>query len=60
METWQLQYRYFIAPQQHFRETLCTLGNGYFSTRGAWEEVQYDRVHYTETYISGYYNRLTI
>ncbi|MBT8506464.1 hypothetical protein B1F79_02295 [Coxiella-like endosymbiont of Rhipicephalus sanguineus] len=35
-----------MAPQQYFRETLCTLGNGYFATRGTWEEVQYDGVHY--------------
>ncbi|MGA8017660.1 MAG: hypothetical protein WCA42_02215, partial [Desulfobacterales bacterium] len=39
-------------------ETLCTLGNGYFCTRGAAEEAEDDGIHYPGTYIAGGYNRM--
>jgi alpha,alpha-trehalase len=41
------------------RETLCTLGNGRFATRGAAPESRSDDVHYPGTYAAGVYNRLT-
>ena len=40
------------------REALCTLGNGYFATRGAGPEAQADEIHYPGTYLAGGYNRL--
>jgi trehalose/maltose hydrolase-like predicted phosphorylase len=40
------------------REALCTLGNGYFATRGAAPEAAADEVHYPATYFAGVYNRL--
>lgn len=40
------------------RETLCTLGNGYFATRGAFSEVEADDIHYPGCYLAGGYNRL--
>jgi trehalose/maltose hydrolase-like predicted phosphorylase len=40
------------------REALCTLGNGYFATRGAAPEAVADDVHYPGTYVAGVYNRL--
>ncbi|MEU3141343.1 glycosyl hydrolase family 65 protein [Nocardiopsis alba] len=40
------------------RETLCTLGNGYFATRGAPPEARADGVHYPGTYVAGCYDRL--
>jgi alpha,alpha-trehalase len=40
------------------REALCTLGNGYFATRGAAPEAVADDVHYPATYFAGVYNRL--
>jgi len=40
------------------RESLCTLGNGYFATRGAAPEATADGVHYPGTYIAGCYDRL--
>ena len=40
------------------REALCTLGNGYFATRGAAPEGTADGVHYPGTYVAGVYNRL--
>lgn len=45
--------------EEGLREALCTLGNGYFATRGAAEEAQADEVHYPGTYLAGGYNRLT-
>ena len=35
------------------RETLCTLGNGYFATRGARAEAADDGVHYPGSYLAG-------
>ena len=52
-------YEGFDAAHEGLREALCTLGNGYFATRGAAEEATADEVHYPGTYIAGGYNRLT-
>ena len=41
------------------RETLCTVGNGRFATRGALPEADADGVHYPGTYIAGCFNRVT-
>ncbi len=57
-EHWTLTYRGFDPEEESLREALCTLGNGYFSTRGAAEEANADEVHYPGTYIAGGYNRL--
>jgi alpha,alpha-trehalase len=35
---------------------LCTLGNGYFATRGASPESEADEIHYPATYLAGGYN----
>lgn len=56
---WSLVFTGFDARQEGLREALCTLGNGYFATRGAATEVQADAVHYPGTYLAGGYNRLT-
>ena len=41
-------------PQnEKLRETLCTLGNGYFATRGAAPESRGRQVHYPGTYVAG-------
>src|SRR3546814_16606622 len=40
------------------REALCTLGNGYFATRGAFADASADGTHYPGTYVAGLYNRL--
>jgi alpha,alpha-trehalase len=55
---WKLIYRQWDPQQEPLREALCTLGNGYFATRGAAEETQADGVHYPGTYVGGGYNRL--
>ncbi|ORI20714.1 hypothetical protein BJD99_06615 [Rhodococcus sp. 1163] len=56
---WVLHYRGAIASNEGIRESLCTLGNGYFATRGALPETSADGVHYPGTYLAGCYNRLT-
>lgn len=58
-EKWKLVYDAFIPEEEKVRETLCTLGNGYFSTRGASEESHTDAFHYPGVYIAGLYNRLS-
>lgn len=58
MSGWQLVYEEFDPQQETLREALCTIGNGYFATRGAAPEATADDVHYPGTYIAGCYNRL--
>lgn len=57
-EEWELTYRGFDRQQELLREALCTLGNGYFATRGAAEESPAGAIHYPGTYLAGGYNRL--
>ena len=59
MSSWVLAYDGFDPPGERLREALCTLGNGYFATRGAAPEAAADDVHYPGTYAAGCYNRLT-
>lgn len=58
MDRWTLTYDEFDPKRQGARETLCTLGNGYFATRGAPADAVADGVHYPGTYLAGGYNRL--
>ncbi|ABM42329.1 glycoside hydrolase family 65 protein [Pseudomonas sp. S5(2021)] len=58
MTDWTLVYDDFDPARQGLREALCTLGNGYFATRGAGEETEAGEVHYPGTYLAGGYNRL--
>ncbi|MBD3314919.1 MAG: beta-phosphoglucomutase [Chitinivibrionales bacterium] len=55
---WDLSYTEYIAKEEKLRETLTTVGNGYFGTRGCpvWERSSED--HYPGTYIAGVYNKL--
>lgn len=58
MNGWILAYDDFRPEAEGVREVLCTLGNGFFATRGAAEEAKADNVHYPGTYLAGCYNRL--
>jgi alpha,alpha-trehalase len=58
MNSWILVYDAFDPPNENLREALCTLGNGYFATRGAVPETPADEIHYPGTYLAGGYNRL--
>jgi trehalose/maltose hydrolase-like predicted phosphorylase len=56
--SWTLRYEDVAPHQEGLREALCTLGNGYFATRGAAPESWADGVHYPGTYIAGCFNLL--
>ncbi|MEU9479986.1 glycosyl hydrolase family 65 protein [Streptomyces sp. NPDC048191] len=55
--TWE--YEGYRPEEERLRESLCTLGNGYFATRGSLPECTADDVHYPGTYAAGCYDRLT-
>jgi alpha,alpha-trehalase len=57
-EHWLFTYEGFEPGREGLREALCTLGNGYFATRGAAPEAEADDTHYPGTYLAGGYNRL--
>lgn len=52
-------YEGYEPEAERLREALCTLGNGYFATRGAASETITSRSHYPGTYVAGCYDRLT-
>jgi trehalose/maltose hydrolase-like predicted phosphorylase len=58
LTAWTLAYEGFDPGDERLREALCTLGNGYFATRGAAPEAAADDLHYPGTYVAGCYNRL--
>lgn len=55
---WSMVFEGFDPAQEGIRESLCTLGNGYFATRGAAAGAVADGIHYPGTYLAGGYNRL--
>ena len=57
--SWFIEYRSYEPEMEGTRETLCAVGNGYFCTRGAMEELPANMdVNYPGTYIAGLYNKL--
>ena len=58
-DAWKLAYKDFQPAKEMLREALCTVGNGYFGTRGAATESSASRIHYPGTYIAGVYNKLS-
>ncbi|MCQ4084820.1 glycoside hydrolase family 65 protein [Streptomyces sp. RB6PN25] len=58
MPGWTWTYEGYDPGQERLREALCTLGNGYFATRGAAPESAAGPAHYPGTYAAGCYNRL--
>jgi trehalose 6-phosphate phosphatase len=57
-DSWTVEFDGWDPADEGRRETLCTLGNGRFATRGAVAESAADGVHYPGTYAAGCYNRL--
>lgn len=55
---WDFTFEGYDPQSEKLRESLCTVGNGYFATRGAAPESKADQVHYPGTYAAGIYNRL--
>ncbi|MFE7814307.1 glycoside hydrolase family 65 protein [Streptomyces sp. NPDC057433] len=58
MPEWTWEYEGYDPAAERLREALCTLGNGYFATRGAVPESRAGVVHCPGTYAAGCYNRL--
>ncbi|OIJ95329.1 glycoside hydrolase family 65 protein [Streptomyces monashensis] len=58
MSEWTWEWTGYDPAAEQLRESLCTLGNGYFATRGALPERRAGLVHYPGTYAAGCYNRL--
>lgn len=58
MRAWTWTYEGYDPESERLREALCTLGNGYFATRGAASETSSGPAHYPGTYVAGCYNRL--
>ncbi|MDX3758495.1 glycoside hydrolase family 65 protein [Streptomyces mirabilis] len=58
MSDWTWEYEGYDPSTERLREALCTLGNGYFATRGAVPECRAGLVHCPGTYVAGCYNRL--
>ncbi|MEV5845337.1 glycosyl hydrolase family 65 protein [Streptomyces sp. NPDC051985] len=58
MTDWTWEWPGYDPATERLREALCTLGNGYFATRGAVPECRAGLVHYPGTYAAGCYNRL--
>ncbi|WP_405797195.1 glycoside hydrolase family 65 protein [Streptomyces sp. NBC_01506] len=58
MDRWTWTYEGFDPERERLREALCTLGNGYFATRGSASETSARPWHSPGTYAAGCYNRL--
>ncbi|MGW2638874.1 glycoside hydrolase family 65 protein [Streptomyces sp. NPDC001348] len=58
MSEWTWEWAGYDPAAERLRESLCTLGNGYFATRGAVPESRASLVHCPGTYVAGCYNRL--
>ena len=57
-KAWEYTFDGYDPQSEKLREALCTLGNGYFATRGAAPESKAGQAHYPGTYAAGVYNRL--
>lgn len=58
-KSWSIEYHSYDPAREGTRETLCAVGNGYFCTRGAMEEIPANLdENYPGTYITGLYNSL--
>jgi alpha,alpha-trehalase len=58
-EAWAFTIEGYDPDSEKLREALCTVGNGYFATRGAAPEAKPGEVHYPATYAAGVYNRVS-
>ncbi len=58
-DSWSVTYTNYEPKNEKSREAILAVGNGYFGTRGAFEEVDAGEANYPGTYIAGLYNRLT-
>ncbi|THA31345.1 glycoside hydrolase family 65 protein [Streptomyces sp. A1277] len=56
---WTWGYGRYEPERERLVESLCTLGNGRFATRGSAPECPAGPVHYPGTYLAGCYDRRT-
>jgi alpha,alpha-trehalase len=56
---WSISFGGYDPRDEPLREALCTVGNGYFATRGCTSESTAGGAHYPGTYAAGVYNRLS-
>jgi alpha,alpha-trehalase len=56
--SWLLTFDGYDPADEKRREALCTVGNGYLATRGAWRGCPAGDVHAPGTYLAGCYDRL--
>lgn len=57
VDEWRLAFDVFDPLHEGQRESLRTLGKGYWATRGSSPGTHADGVHYPGTYFAGVYNR---
>lgn len=57
---WIVSYDQYNPDSEQRRESLCTLGNGIFFTRGAFADADADGIHYPGTYVAGGYNAIEL
>jgi alpha,alpha-trehalase len=55
---WSFSFGGYDPHDEPLREALCTMGNGYFATRGCATESTAEGAHYPGTYAAGVFNRL--
>lgn len=55
---WHFEVNTWDRNRRKHIEAITVLGNGYFATRGAYEESVIDEINYPGTYIAGGFNRL--
>ncbi|HRZ49520.1 MAG TPA: beta-phosphoglucomutase family hydrolase, partial [Bacteroidales bacterium] len=57
-DNWTISYHDYDPAKERSREALLSVGNGFFGTRGAMEEVLINDINYPGTYMAGCYNKL--
>ncbi len=55
-DPWLLRFTGYDPAAERTRESLCTLANTYWATRGAAEEARRDSLHRPGTYLAGVYD----
>jgi len=58
-DPWAMAFEGYRPGSERLREALCTVGNGYFATRGCSPESDAGEHHYPGTYCAGIFNRLS-
>lgn len=57
-DKWRILYKDYDPVKERTREAMTGVGNGYFGTRGAHEEMDANKVNYPGTYMTGLFNKI--